>query len=125
AFSGKDPTKVDRSATYMARHIALNLVAAELADWAEVKIAYAIGRARPVAVNVRATGDVVGNGRLREQVLATFDLRPAAIIEHLGLDRPLYAPLSAYGHFGRPTPEAPWEAREHAEALRQAPVAAR
>ncbi len=125
AFSGKDPTKVDRSATYMARHIAKNVVAAELADWAELKIAYAIGRARPVAVNVRATGSDVDDAGLREMILAAFDLRPAAIIEQLALDRPRYAPLSAYGHFGRPEDEAPWEACQHAQTLSQAPVRAR
>lgn len=120
AFSGKDPTKVDRSAAYMARHIAKNVVGAGLADWVEIKIAYAIGRARPVAVNLRSAGGSERDGRLREQVLSTFDLRPAAIIEHLGLGRPIYARLSAYGHFGRPEAEAPWERCDHVETLRGA-----
>lgn len=116
AFSGKDPTKVDRSASYMVRHIAKNLVRAKLADGVEVKLAYAIGRARPVAVNVRATGGSQSDLELRKQVLGTFDLRPAAIIDYLGLQRPLYTPLSAYGHFGRDEQLAPWEHCHDVEA---------
>ncbi|MFB6286843.1 MAG: methionine adenosyltransferase domain-containing protein, partial [Candidatus Bipolaricaulia bacterium] len=122
AFSGKDPTKVDRSATYMARHVAKNLVAAELADRVEVKLAYAIGRAQPVAVDVRTPDGRVSAGELRARVRDAFDLRPAAVIDHLGLARPLYAPLSAYGHFGRSMDTAPWEACEHAAELGRAPL---
>jgi S-adenosylmethionine synthetase len=120
AFSGKDPTKVDRSAAYMARYIAKNLVGAGLAEEAEVHIAYAIGRAAPldVGVDTRGTGSVPDD-RLRRSVLETFDLRPGAIIELLDLQRPIYEPLAAYGHFGRPDLDLPWEQLDLADELRE------
>jgi S-adenosylmethionine synthetase len=120
AFSGKDPTKVDRSAAYMARYIAKNLVGAGLAEEAEVHIAYAIGRAAPldVGVDTRGTGSVPDD-RLRRSVLETFDLRPGAIIELLDLQRPIYEPLAAYGHFGRPDLDLPWEQLDRADELRE------
>ena len=118
AFSGKDPTKVDRSATYMARYICKNVVASGLADEMELQVAYAIGVARPVSVFV----DTFGTGKLDDETLAEvvkkeFDLRPAAIIEALGLRRPIYAETAAYGHFGRP--EFPWEKTDRAEDLKK------
>ena len=111
AFSGKDPTKVDRSASYAARYAAKNVVAAGLADKCEVQLAYAIGVARPVSV----MSDTFGTGKLSddaiaERVSSKLDLRPAAIIERLGLRRPIYEPLAAYGHMGREDVLAPWEA---------------
>ena len=111
AFSGKDPTKVDRSASYAARYAAKNVVAAGLADKCEVQLAYAIGVARPVSVMI----DTFGTGKLSddaiaERVSSKLDLRPAAIIERLGLRRPIYEPLAAYGHMGREDVLAPWEA---------------
>ena len=110
AFSGKDPTKVDRSAAYMARFIAKNLVAAGLARKCQIELAYAIGVAQPVSVLV----DSFGTGRLSDAELSAlvrrcFDLRPAAIIERLDLRRPIYQPTAAYGHFGRPDLDLPWE----------------
>lgn len=110
AFSGKDPSKVDRSAAYAARHVAKNLVAAGLADKAEVQLAYAIGVAEPVSINV----STFGTGKLPEDTLAeiveeTFDLRPAAIIRDLTLRRPIYKQTASYGHFGRPDLNFPWE----------------
>jgi S-adenosylmethionine synthetase len=119
AFSGKDPTKVDRSASYAARYIAKNVVAAGLAKRCEVQIAYAIGVARPVSVLV----DTFGTGTVDEEVLVAtilrhVDLRPAAIIQRFDLRRPIYAPLAAYGHMGREDVEAPWEARDLAEVLK-------
>ncbi len=119
AFSGKDPTKVDRSAAYAARYVAKNVVAAGLADRFEIQISYAIGRARPVAIHV----ETFGTGRLDEERIAElvtrhFDLRPAAIIHHLGLQRPLYRQVAAYGHFGRPDLDLPWERTDKAELLR-------
>jgi S-adenosylmethionine synthetase len=121
AFSGKDPTKVDRSASYAARYVAKNIVAAGLASKCEVHVAYAIGVARPVAVRV----DTFGTGQIDEQrleklVLKHFDLRPAAIIHHLGLRRPIYKQVAAYGHFGRSDLDLPWERTDKAEALRAA-----
>ena len=117
AFSGKDATKVDRSAAYMARYICKNLVAAGIADEVELQVAYAIGVARPVSVFV----DTFGTGRLPDDEIAEivkkeFDLRPAAIIEALSLNRPAYAATAAYGHFGRE--EFTWERTDRAEALR-------
>ena len=121
AFSGKDPTKVDRSGAYMARYVAKNLVAAGLARDVEVQIAYAIGRARPLAVEVESRGTgVVDDEALRRAVLEVFDFRPAAIIERLDLRRPIYEPLSCYGHFGRSESEAPWERTDRTEELRRA-----
>jgi S-adenosylmethionine synthetase len=119
-FSGKDPTKVDRSATYMARYIAKNIVAAGLADRAEVQLAYAIGVAEPVSVMV----DTFGTGRvddcaLVELVREHFDLTPRGIIESLDLRRPIYKKTAAYGHFGRPEPEFTWEKTDKAASLRQ------
>ena len=118
AFSGKDPTKVDRSAAYMARYAALNVVAAGLAGQCELQVAYAIGVAQPVSlrVNTRGTGKVA-DAAIADAVSRTFDLRPAAIIEQLGLRRPIYTPLTSYGHFGRPDLDLPWERRDKADAL--------
>jgi S-adenosylmethionine synthetase len=121
AFSGKDPTKVDRSGAYAARHVAKNLVAAGLADRCEVQVAYAIGVAGPVSVLV----ETFGTGKLSEEkiaelVQAHFDLRPAAIIHHLQLRRPIYRQTAAYGHFGRPDLDLPWERLDKADALREA-----
>jgi S-adenosylmethionine synthetase len=121
AFSGKDPTKVDRSGAYMARYVAKNLVAAGLARDVGVQVAYAIGRARPLAVHVESRGTgVVDDEALRRAVLEVFDFRPAAIIERLDLLRPIYEPLSCYGHFGRSESEAPWERTDRTEELRRA-----
>lgn len=119
-FSGKDPSKVDRSASYMARHVAKNVVAAGLAKKCEVQIAYAIGVAEPVSVMV----DLMGTGevpehKVRKSILETFDLRPAAIIEYLDLLRPIYRKTSAYGHFGRSEPEFAWEKIDMAESLKE------
>jgi S-adenosylmethionine synthetase len=121
AFSGKDPSKVDRSAAYAARHVAKNLVAAGLADRCEVQVSYAIGRARPtsVAIETFGTGTVPEEEMLR-LVDAHFDLRPAAIIHNLDLRRPLYAPTAAYGHFGRDDLSLPWERTDCADVLREA-----
>ncbi len=122
AFSGKDPTKVDRSASYYARFIAKNVVAAGLAKRCQVQLAYAIGVARPVGLYVDTFGTgVVPDERLTELVRSEFDARPAAIIEQLGLRRPLYAATSAYGHFGRDG--FPWESIARADALKAALVA--
>jgi S-adenosylmethionine synthetase len=109
-FSGKDPSKVDRSASYMARHVAKNIVAAELAKKCEVQLAYSIGVARPVSVLVEAFGtETVPRKRLCEIVNEVFDLRPAAIIEYLNLLRPIFKKTSCYGHFGRNDPDFTWE----------------
>ena len=118
AFSGKDPTKVDRSAAYMARYIAKNLVAAGLAKKCQLELAYAIGVAQPVSVLV----DTFGTGRLPDEQLATlvtrcFDLRPAAIIRQLDLRRPIYRQTAAYGHFGRPELDLPWERLDRVDEL--------
>ena len=120
AFSGKDPTKVDRSASYMARHIAKNVVAAGLADRAEVQLAYAIGVADPVSVAV----DTFGTGRVAEDKIVAlirehFPLTPKGIIEHLDLRRPVYRATAAYGHFGRTEPGFTWESTRLAETLRR------
>ena len=121
AFSGKDPSKVDRSAAYAMRHVAKNLVAAGLAKKCEVGVAYAIGVAKPVSVFV----DSYGTGKYSDDVLAelvnrVFDLRPAAIIRDLDLKRPIYAQTAAYGHFGRDDLDLPWEKLDRVEALQQA-----
>ncbi|MFC4638057.1 methionine adenosyltransferase [Deinococcus hohokamensis] len=119
AFSGKDPTKVDRSAAYYARYIAKNVVAAGLARRALVEVAYAIGRSHPVSLRVDTYGTgTVSDERLAELVLKHFDARPQAIIAQLDLQRPIYAQTAAYGHFGRP--EFPWEQTDRAEALKAA-----
>ena len=110
AFSGKDPTKVDRSGSYAARHVAKNLVAAGAAARCEVQVAYAIGVARPVAIEVDTFGTgVVPDSRLAEVVRKVFDLRPAAIIDRFDLRRPIYRQVAVYGHFGRPDLDLPWE----------------
>ena len=119
AFSGKDPTKVDRSACYMARYIAKNIVAAGLATRCEVQLAYAIGVAEPVSVMVDTFGTgVVDSARLTELVRANFGLTPKAIIDSLQLRRPIYRKTAAFGHFGRNEPTFTWEATDKAEALR-------
>jgi S-adenosylmethionine synthetase len=118
AFSGKDPTKVDRSAAYMARYIAKNIVAAKLADRAEVQLAYAIGVAEPVSVRIETFGTgKVGEAKLTELVRKNFSLTPKGIIESLNLRRPIYQKTAAYGHFGRTEPEFTWEATDKAAAL--------
>ena len=119
AFSGKDATKVDRSAAYAARYVAKNIVAAGLADKAEVQLAYAIGVAKPVSISI----DTFGTGTVSEEVLvelveANFDLRPAGIINMLDLRRPIYKQTAAYGHFGRTDVDLPWERTDKAEALK-------
>jgi len=119
AFSGKDPSKVDRSAAYMARYVAKNLVAAGLADRCEVQVAYAIGVADPVSINVNSFGTgKVSEDRLAELVRETFDMRPRAIIEQLDLLRPIYRKTAAYGHFGRELPEFTWEKTDKAAILK-------
>ena len=120
AFSGKDPTKVDRSAAYAARHIAKNVVAAGLAEKCEVQLAYAIGVARPVSVFVDTYGTgKIGDGALEEIVEKLFDLRPAAIIDRLQLRRPQYRALAAYGHMGREDLDVAWERTDMVEALQE------
>ncbi len=121
AFSGKDPTKVDRSASYMARYIAKNLVAAGIADRLELQVSYAIGVARPLSLAV----ETFGTGKIAEDKIVDliheyFDLRPAAIIRDLNLRRPIYQATAAYGHFGRTDIDAPWEKTDKAEVLRKA-----
>jgi S-adenosylmethionine synthetase len=121
AFSGKDPSKVDRSAAYALRHVAKNVVAAGLADRVEVQVAYAIGVARPVGLYV----ETFGTGKVADEAIVAainevFDLRPKAIIESLQLLRPIYSKTAAYGHFGRELPEFTWEALDRADALRAA-----
>jgi S-adenosylmethionine synthetase len=121
AFSGKDPTKVDRSAAYAARYVAKNLVAADLADRCEVNVAYAIGVAHPVSIAVRTFGtEKVPVERMEELVREHFDLRPAAILRDLDLRRPIYAKTAAYGHFGRDDHDFTWERTDKADALRAA-----
>jgi S-adenosylmethionine synthetase len=119
SFSGKDPTKVDRSASYAARYVAKNIVAAGLADTCEIQLAYAIGVAHPISVMVDTfeTGRI-SDSRITELVIKHFDLRPAAIIRDLGLSRPIYRQVAAYGHFGRSDLNLPWEQTDKAEALR-------
>ena len=120
AFSGKDPTKVDRSAAYAARYVAKNIVAAGLADRVEIQLAYAIGVAHPVSIMV----DTFGTGKIDEEkivalVQKTFDLRPAGIIKMLDLRRPIYRQTAAYGHFGRTDVDLPWEQTDKAAALKK------
>ncbi|HET7628923.1 MAG TPA: methionine adenosyltransferase [Bacillales bacterium] len=120
AFSGKDPTKVDRSASYAARYAAKNIVAAGLADKCEVQIAYAIGVSQPVSISVDTFGTgKVAESKLEKLVNNNFDLRPAGIIKMLDLRRPIYKNTAAYGHFGRLDVEFPWEKTDKAEALRE------
>ncbi len=119
-FSGKDPSKVDRSASYMGRYIAKNIVAAGLAKKCEIQIAYAIGVAEPVSVMVDLMGTgAISKTRVEELVTEVFDLRPAAIIEHLDLLRPIYRKTSAYGHFGRNEPEFSWENTDISNVLKE------
>jgi S-adenosylmethionine synthetase len=118
AFSGKDPSKVDRSAAYMARYIAKNVVAAELADVCEVQIAYVIGHAQPVSVRVETINPTVSEERISQAIQDVFDMRPESTIKRLNLLRPIYAATAAYGHFGRP--EFPWEASERVAELQSA-----
>src|SRR5215831_14188557 len=127
AFSGKDPSKVDRSAAYAARHVAKNLVAAGLVERCEVQVSYAIGRAEPTSIGVETFGTgSKSEEELLELVRRHFDLRPAAIIANMDLLRPIYRPTAAYGHFGRDDLGVPWEATDKVEALRaDAAVAAR
>jgi len=121
AFSGKDPSKVDRSASYMCRYIVKNIVAAGLAEKCEIQVAYTIGRAEPVSVMVGASSTgVVSSSELTEIVKKEFDLRPAAIIERLDLLRPIYGKTTNYGHFGREQPEFTWEKTDAVEALKKA-----
>jgi S-adenosylmethionine synthetase len=120
AFSGKDPTKVDRSGAYAARHAAKNIVGAGLAKACEIEVAYAIGIARPVSVLV----DTFGTGKMPDDVLEravqkVFDLRPSAIIERFNLRRPIYRQVAAYGHFGRTDLDLPWERLDHVEKLKK------
>jgi S-adenosylmethionine synthetase len=120
AFSGKDPTKVDRSAAYAARYVAKNIVAAGLADKCEVQLAYAIGVARPVSIMVETFGTgKVADEKIVELVEQNFDLRPAGIIKELDLRRPIYRQTAAYGHFGRTDVDLPWERTDKAEILRK------
>ncbi len=120
AFSGKDPSKVDRSAAYAARYVAKNIVAAGLASRCEVQVAYAIGVAEPVSVNVDTFGtNVIPEDRIVQLVRDHFELKPAGIIRTLNLLRPIYRATAAYGHFGRELPEFTWEQTDKAEALRQ------
>jgi S-adenosylmethionine synthetase len=121
AFSGKDPSKVDRSAAYAARYVAKNVVAAGLADRAEVQVAYAIGVAHPVSVMVETFGtEKVGRSRILELISEHFDLRPGAFREYLKLHRPIYQKTAAYGHFGREDPDFTWERTDKADTLRAA-----
>ncbi len=121
AFSGKDPTKVDRSAAYAARWVAKNIVAAGIADRCEIQVAYAIGVARPLSVNVETFGTgKISDEKIAELVNEHFDLRPGAIIRDLDLRRPIYRQTAAYGHFGRDDIQLPWENTDRADALRKA-----
>ncbi|MBR4538880.1 MAG: methionine adenosyltransferase domain-containing protein, partial [Clostridia bacterium] len=121
AFSGKDPTKVDRSAAYAARHAAKNVVAAGLARQCEIALAYAIGVAKPVSfqVNTRGTG-ILPDAEIAKLVEKVFDMRPDAIIKRLDLRRPIYRQTAAYGHFGRTDIDLPWERLDQVEALKAA-----
>ncbi len=120
AFSGKDPTKVDRSAAYAARYVAKNIVAAGLAERCEIQLAYAIGVAHPVSISVETFGTgKVSDEKIVELINATFDLRPAGIIKTLDLRRPIYKQTAAYGHFGRTDLDLPWEKTDKADKLRQ------
>jgi S-adenosylmethionine synthetase len=119
AFSGKDPSKVDRSAAYATRHIAKNVVAAGLAERCEIEVAYAIGVAQPVSIFVDTFGTgATDDDKLAEKILKSIDLRPAAIIERLGLRAPIYRQTASYGHFGRPDLDLPWERLDLVDKLR-------
>ena len=120
AFSGKDPTKVDRSASYAARYLAKNIVAADIADQCEIELAYAIGVAKPVSVTVNTFGTHrIPEEQIVELINRNFDLRPASIIKSLDLRRPIYRQIAAYGHFGRPDLDLPWEKTDLADTLRK------
>jgi S-adenosylmethionine synthetase len=120
-FSGKDPSKVDRSASYMMRHVAKNVVAAGIANRCEIQISYAIGVAEPISVNVTTYGTgKVDNGKIEAIIRDSFDFRPAAIIEYLDLRRPIFKKTAAYGHFGRELPEFTWEKTDRVDELRKA-----
>jgi S-adenosylmethionine synthetase len=121
AFSGKDPTKVDRSASYMMRYVAKNLVAAGVADRLEIQVSYAIGVARPLSI----AAETYGTGKISDEAIVSlihdcFDLRPAAIIRDLNLRRPIYKATAAYGHFGRTDIDAPWERLDRVADLKRA-----
>ena len=119
AFSGKDPSKVDRSAAYAMRWVAKNVVAAGLADRCEVQVAYAIGKAQPVGLFIETFGtEKFDSSAISEAVKQVFDLRPAAIIRDLNLLRPIYGKTAAYGHFGRELPDFSWEKTDKASALK-------
>jgi S-adenosylmethionine synthetase len=121
AFSGKDPSKVDRSGAYAARWVAKNIVAAGLAERAEIQVSYAIGVARPTSVAVETFGTAVLEEEAISRLVAEhFDLRPSAILQALGLKQPIYRQTAAYGHFGRPDIDLPWESTAMAESLRRA-----
>ena len=121
AFSGKDPTKVDRSAAYAARYVAKNVVAAGLADRCEINVAYAIGVARPVSITAQTFGtERLSVERIEELIAELFDLRPAAILRDLDLLRSIYTKTAAYGHFGRDDHDFTWERTDKADALRKA-----
>jgi len=121
AFSGKDPTKVDRSGAYAARYVAKNIVAAGIADRVEVQVAYAIGVAHPLSVNVETFGTAkIADEKIAALISEFFDLRPGAIIRDLGLRKPIYQKTAAYGHFGRDDIEFPWERTDKAEDLKLA-----
>jgi S-adenosylmethionine synthetase len=121
AFSGKDPSKVDRSSSYMGRYVAKNLVAAGIATEVEVQVAYAIGISQPVSINVKTFGTAkIDDARIIELINEFFDLRPKAIIQHLDLLRPIYRATAAYGHFGRERAEFTWEKTDKADELREA-----
>ena len=121
AFSGKDPSKVDRSAAYAMRWVAKNVVAAGLADRCETQVAYAIGKAKPVGLFVECFGtEHAPVEQIQEAVLKVFDLRPAAIIRDLQLLRPIYSPTASFGHFGREEPTFSWERTDRVDALRAA-----
>ena len=121
AFSGKDPSKVDRSAAYASRYVAKNIVAAELASEVEVQIAYAIGISNPVSINVNSFGTgKIEDKAIKQLIKEHFDLRPKAIIQHLDLLRPIYRKTAAYGHFGRERPEFTWENTDKADELKAA-----
>ena len=121
AFSGKDPSKVDRSAAYAMRWVAKNVVAAGIADRCEVQVAYAIGKAKPVGLFVETFGtSTLSEEKIQSAVMEVFDLRPAAIIRDLNLLRPVYRKTSSYGHFGRELPEFTWEQTNRATELRTA-----
>jgi len=121
AFSGKDPTKVDRSAAYACRWVAKNIVAAGLAERCEIQVAYAIGVAHPLSINVETFGTgTVADEKIEALVAEFFDLRPGAIIRDLKLRRPIYRQVAAYGHFGRDDLDLTWENTDRADALRRA-----